>query len=599
MCPYCGVGCQLTYNVKDNTILFVEGKDGPANHEPPVRQGPLRLRLRAAPASPDQAADPQAGRAEAQATSPSIRTNWLRGVPRGDLGRGARRWPAAGCATSATRTASSALAGFGSAKGTQRRGVPVPEAGAHRLRLEQRRPLHAPVPRLERRRAAGRHQLGRGVEPGDATSRNAEVIFVIGANPTVEPSGRRDLDQERRRRRGAKLIVADPRRSDSRATRTYYLQFKPDTDVALLNAMMHMIVEEGLVDEAFIRDRTQRLRRAARERRRASAPRRWRRSAASTPRRSAKSRGCTRRRRASMILWGMGISQHVHGTDNARCLIALALMTGQIGKPGHRPASAARPEQRAGRVRLGPDPDVLSRTTSASTTPEARQRFETLWGTTLDPKPGLTVVEIMNAAHDGKIRGMYIMGENPAMSDPDVDHAREALADARASRRAGHLPHRDRATSPTWCCRRPRGRRRPARSPTPTAWCSSAARRSSRRATRSQDLWIISELARRLGLDWHYAHPREVFDEMRQCDGLDRRHHLGAARARMRGHLSVREGRRSGRAGGVHRALPDADAAARSFVPADLIPGGGAARRRVPVGADHRPPARALAHRQR
>ena len=128
-----------------------------------------------------------------------------------------------------------------------------------------------------------------------------------------------------------------------------------------------------------------------------------------------------------MILWGMGISQHVHGTDNARCLIALSLMTGQVGRPGTglHPLRGQNNVQGASDAGLIPMmfPDYR-RVDNAG----ARDAFEALWGASLDPKPGLTVVEIMDAVHAGKIRGMYIMGENPAMSDPDVAHARQALA---------------------------------------------------------------------------------------------------------------------------------------------------------------------------
>jgi formate dehydrogenase major subunit len=129
-----------------------------------------------------------------------------------------------------------------------------------------------------------------------------------------------------------------------------------------------------------------------------------------------------------MILWGMGISQHVHGTDNARCLIALSMMTGQVGRPGTglHPLRGQNNVQGASDVGLIPMmyPDY-QRVDNAGT----RSRFEEVWGMTLDPQPGLTVVEIMNAVHAGQIRGMYIMGENPAMSDPDVSHARQALSE--------------------------------------------------------------------------------------------------------------------------------------------------------------------------
>ena len=131
--------------------------------------------------------------------------------------------------------------------------------------------------------------------------------------------------------------------------------------------------------------------------------------------------------KASMILWGMGISQHIHGTDNARCLIALCLMTGQIGKPG----SGLHPLRGQNNVQGASDSGLIPMVFpdyQRVDNPDALARFEKLWGTKLDSKPGLTVVEIVHAILDGDIRGMYVMGENPAMSDPDANHAREALA---------------------------------------------------------------------------------------------------------------------------------------------------------------------------
>ena len=122
---------------------------------------------------------------------------------------------------------------------------------------------------------------------------------------------------------------------------------------------------------------------------------------------------------AAIIFWGMGISQHVHGTDNARCLIALAMITGQIGRPGTglHPLRGQNNVQGASDAGLIPMvyPDYQS-----VDDPEIRENFEALWQTPLDDKRGLTVVEIMDAVHRDEINGMYIMGENPAMSDPDV-----------------------------------------------------------------------------------------------------------------------------------------------------------------------------------
>ena len=161
---------------------------------------------------------------------------------------------------------------------------------------------------------------------------HAEVIFLIGANPiSNHPVAATWIKNAVKK--GAKFIYADPRRSELARHATHYLQFKPDTDVALLNAMMHTIVHEGLVNEAFIASRTigyEDLRKNVEGYSpEAMAPLCG--IPAETIKEVARLYATSK---GSMILWGMGISQHVHGTDNARCLIALTLMTGQIGKPG-------------------------------------------------------------------------------------------------------------------------------------------------------------------------------------------------------------------------------------------------------------------------
>jgi formate dehydrogenase major subunit len=216
-----------------------------------------------------------------------------------------------------------------------------------------------------------------------------------------------------------------------------------------------------------------------------------------------------------MILWGMGISQHIHGTDNARCLIALCLMTGQVGKPG----SGLHPLRGQNNVQGASDSGLIPMMYpdyQRVSTDEANARFEKLWGAKLDKKPGLTVVEIMNAAYEGKIRGMYIMGENPAMSDPDLEHARGAMA------KLEHLVVQDIFLTETAYL---------ADVVLPaTAWPEKDGTVTNtdrmvqlgRKALQPpgearEDLWITIELARRLGLPWTYKHPKDVFNEMRQC----------------------------------------------------------------------------------
>jgi len=211
----------------------------------------------------------------------------------------------------------------------------------------------------------------------------------------------------------------------------------------------------------------------------------------------------------------MGISQHVHGTDNARCLIALALVTGQVGRPGTglHPLRGQNNVQGASDAGLIPMvyPDYQS-----VESPEIRAKFETLWQTSLDDQRGLTVVEIMDAVHRDEIKGMYIMGENPAMSDPDVQHAREALA------KLEHLVVQDIFLTET-------AKYADVVLPA-SAWPEKdgTVSNTNRQVQMGRaalplpgnarlDWWIIQEIARRIGLDWSYAHPRDVFAEMKRA----------------------------------------------------------------------------------
>ncbi|HYY15687.1 MAG TPA: molybdopterin-dependent oxidoreductase, partial [Gammaproteobacteria bacterium] len=315
-------------------------------------------------------------------------------------------------------------------------------------------------------------------------------------------------------RAGKKLIVIEPFGSDLTLHASHFLQLRPATDVPLLNAMMHTIVSEGLHNPAFIERYTEgfeelcaRIQDYSPEK---VAP------ICGIPAETIKevARLYAKADKA-IIFWGMGISQHIHGTDNARCLIALALMTGQIGRRGTglHPLRGQNNVQGASDVGLIPMvyPDY-----QRVDDPAVRTKFEQLWGTKLDPEPGLTVVEIMHAIHEGTIQGMYIMGENPAMSDPNLHHARAALAKLK------HLVVQDIFFTET------AGFADvvlPASAfPEKTGTFTNTDRRVQlgRQAIdppgdARQDLWIIEELARRLGLAWNYAGPAEVFAEIRKA----------------------------------------------------------------------------------
>ncbi|MGE4242121.1 formate dehydrogenase subunit alpha [Ramlibacter sp.] len=567
VCPYCGVGCQLTYNVKDNRILYVEGRDGPANHGRLCVKGRYGF---------DYASHPQ------RLTKPLIRREGAPKLPHAALEphnvlevfREAT-WEealnlAAGKLKSIRDThGPKSLAGFGSAKGSNEEAYlfqKLVRTGFGSNNVDHcTRLCHASSV------AALLEGIGSGAVSNpvmDVTQ--AEVIVVIGANPTVNHPVAATW-MKNAVKNGKKLVVMDPRRSDLSRLAHRYLQFKPDTDVAMLNAMMHVIVHEGLVDRSFIESRTigyEELRRNVEGYSpEAMAPICG--IPAETLREVARLYATSK---GSMILWGMGVSQHVHGTDNARCLIALALMTGQIGRPGTglHPLRGQNNVQGASDAGLIP---MMFPDYQKVIEPDVRARFEKAWKLqpgTLDAQPGLTVVEVMHAVHDGKVRGMYIMGENPAMSDPDANHAREALA------KLDHLVVQDIFLTETAALADVvlPASAFPEKDGTFTntdRLVQMARKALDMPGEARQDLWIIQELAQRIGLPWNYTHVREVFDEMRHTmpsiggitwDRLERDHAVT--------YPCTKEGD-PGQSVVFTTDFPRAEGKAR-FVPADIIP---------------------------
>jgi formate dehydrogenase major subunit len=504
LCPYCGVGCQMTYRVRGDSIVGVDGRDGPANH------GRLCVKGRY---GYDYARHPQ------RLTRPLIRkAGTVKSVDstladfREASWEEALDFAAEGLKRILARDGKAALAGFGSAKGSNEEAYlfqKLVRTGFGTNNVDHcTRLCHASSV------AALLEGLGSGaVSNPVADVRYADVIVVIGANPTVNHPVAATW-MKNAAERGATLIVMDPRETELARHAAHFLKFRADSDVALLNAIAHVIVVEGLANERFIAERTEGYE-AFRENVLRTPPEAVEKLcgiAAETIRTVARSYA---RAKAAMIFWGMGVSQHTHGTDNARCLIALALMTGQIGRPGTglHPLRGQNNVQGASDAGLIPMmlPDY-GRVGDAA----VRARFEKLWGAALDPQPGLTVVEILDAANRGEIKGMYILGENPAMSDPDLAHARAGLASLEHlvvqdifltetaaladvvlpasvfAEKTGSFTNTDRTLQIGRAALSPPG----------------AAR---------QDLWIVQELARRFGIEWNYAGPREVFEEMRRA----------------------------------------------------------------------------------
>jgi len=507
VCPYCGVGCQLTYHIKDNKLVSVTGRAGPANenrlcvkgrfgfdyiHHPHRLKQPL-IRRDGVGKHANDTVDPANPWTHFRAAS------WDEALERA----------AAGLKVIRDTHGPGALAGFGSAKGSNEEAYlfqKLVRAGFGTNNVDHcTRLCHASSV------AALMQTIGSAAVTATFNEcRNSEVIIVIGANPTENHPVAATFFKNAAKR-GATLIVMDPRGQALKRHATHMLQFKPGADVAMLNAILNVIVTEGLYDRQYVQSQTAGFAELAEH------------VKDFTPDEMAPICGIDAdvlrtvarvyaRAKSAIIFWGMGVSQHVHGTDNARCLIALALICGQIGRPGTglHPLRGQNNVQGASDAGLIPMfyPDYKS-----VDDPDIRSRYEQAWGTRLDPKRGLTVVEIMKAVLADEIKGMYIMGENPAMSDPDLNHAREALAHLR------HLVVQDLFLTETafyadvvlpasaW----------PEKDGTVTN--TNRQVQMGRHALpmpgdARADWWIIQEIARRIGLAWSYTHPSEIYTEM-------------------------------------------------------------------------------------
>ena len=510
VCPYCGVGCQITYNIKDDKILSVDGRDGPANHGRLCVKGRYGFDY---VAHPGRLTKPLI-RKEGVGKDTSLEIDPMNPLThfREATWEEALDLAASGLKRIRDEHGGQAMAGFGSAKGSNEEAYLVQKlvrVGFGTNNVDHcTRLCHASSV------AALLECVGSGAVTAPFTeATNADVIVVTGANPTVNHPVAATFFKNATKN-GVKLIVMDPRGQALSRHATHMLQFKSGSDVALLNAIMHVITERGLYDENYIAGFTDGFD-ELKEHLKAFSPEAMAPICGIDPDTIRTVAEIIGNARSAMIFWGMGISQHVHGTDNARCLISLALMTGQVGRPGTglHPLRGQNNVQGASDAGLIP---IVYPDYQAVDSPEAKERFEKYWDAELDPNRGLTVVEIANAAYDGDIRALYIMGENPAMSDPDVSHAREALA------RLEHLVVQDIFMTETamfadvvlpasaW----------PEKDGTVTN--TNRQVQMGRSALpmpgdARQDWWIIQEIARRIGLDWNYTGPADVYEEMREC----------------------------------------------------------------------------------
>ncbi|MGI9338936.1 MAG: formate dehydrogenase subunit alpha, partial [Gammaproteobacteria bacterium] len=514
LCPYCGVGCQTTYHIRDNRILYAEGRDGPANHSRLCVKGRF---------GGDYA------RHRHRLTKPLIRKSGVAKDPQRMLDpddwrevfREAEWDEALDVAGNALRrirdeNGAGALAGFGSAKGSNEEAYlfqKLVRAGFGGNNVDHcTRLCHASSV------AALLEGIGSGAVSNQVSDvLKTEVAIIIGANPTVNHPVAATM-MKNAAARGVKLITIDPRGSALAEHAAMDMRIKPDSDVAFVNALMHVIIAEGMADEDFMRARTKDagLLKAQVEKCSPELMAPICGVSADVIRAAARLYGGAAR---AMIFWGMGVSQHTHGTDNARCLIALAMLTGNIGRDGCglHPLRGQNNVQGASDAGLIPMvfPDYKRVDDDA-----VRARFEDLWGCKLSGEPGLTVVEIINAAAGGEILGMYVMGENPAMSDPHAAHAREGLARLRM------LAVQDIFLTETAALADVVFPASVFAEKTGTFTNTDRMVQLGRRALdlpgdARQDLWIICQMARRLGLEWDYPGEESgvarVFDEMRRA----------------------------------------------------------------------------------
>jgi formate dehydrogenase major subunit len=524
VCPYCGVGCAITYHVDEErgAIAFAEGREQPGN------RGRLCVKGRY---GWDYAASAQ------RLTVPLIRTTYPKGALSEDVrgeGSGRRKKPGGlvdydqvmphfreatweeALDLVAERLKAihadggpGAIAGFGSAKCSNEEAYlfqKLIRAGFGTNNVDHcTRLCHASSV------AALLEGVGSGAVSttyGDIV--NADVAMLCGTNTTANHPVASSFFKQARRR-GTKLIVVDPRRERIAEHADYVCQIKPGTDVAFFNGLLHEIIRLGLVDREFIAERVtgygdlaKTVREYPPERAAAICG-----VDADTIREVARLWG---EAGAGVIYWGMGISQHTTGTDNARCLIALCSITGHVGKPGTglHPLRGQNNVQGASDAGLIP---MMFPDYQRVDQPKAHEKFSAAWGRDLDDKPGLTVTEIIGSALKGGVRGMYMMGENPFLSDPNINKVRKALAaleflvvqDIFLTETAEFAD----VVLPATSFLEKEG------TYTNTDRRVQIGRKVLEAPGEAREDWrVIQAIANRIGLEMHYESPREVFDEM-------------------------------------------------------------------------------------
>ena len=508
VCPYCGVGCQIEYNVEKNNIQYVNGVDGPANKNRLCVKGRFGFDY---VNNPERLTKPLIRiKNKVKDLHPSINFSNIHEYFREASWDEALDIASKGfLILKEKRNGKSNMAGFGSAKCSNEEAYlfqKLIRTGLNTNNVDHcTRLCHASSV------AALLETIGSGAVTAPFYEvEHSEVVIVIGANPTENHPVAATFFKNAAKK-GTKLIVMDPRGHSLKNHATHMLQFKPGSDVALLNSIMNVIIEEKLFNSKYINEHTTGFD-ELKKHLMSYSPELMESETNISPQMIREVARLFANTNKGIIFWGMGISQHVHGTDNARCLISLALMTGNVGRRG----SGLHPLRGQNNVQGASDAGLIPMMYPDYQLVENDEHkifFENLWNSDLDNKKGLTVVEIMDAIHDKQIKGMYILGENPAMSDPDLNHAREAL------QMLDHLVVQDIFLTETatyadvilpasaW----------PEKNGTVTN--TNRQVQMGRKAIESpgeakEDWWITNEIGKRLGLDWNYNHPKDIYKEM-------------------------------------------------------------------------------------
>ncbi|MSP13898.1 MAG: formate dehydrogenase subunit alpha [Chloroflexi bacterium] len=418
-CPYCGVGCQVDMHIKDDRIyrvtapfdsapnygnLCVKGRFGMdfVNHPRRLRTPLIRKEL--------------GGQRQPVGLDGFRPATWEEAL---DMA-------ASRLAQLVTRRGGDAIGTYASAKATNEDNYVFQKfvrAVLHTNNVDHCSRLCHSGSVTGLQLAIGSSAMSNSI----AEMEHLDTFIVTGSNTTeTHPVISLSL-KAAVRRHGAKLIVVDPRQIEMVDFATLWLRQRPGTDVAVFSAMAHVIVQEGLVNREFLAARTEGFEEYKSTLQEMTPE--WAAGVSGVPaediRRAARMYA---EAQAAAIYWGMGISQSTHGTENALCLANLALMTGQIGRPGTGLNPLRGQNNVQGASDSGALPPFLT-TYQRVDDPAARQRFEAAWGVPLSTVPGLTVTEMVDGALAGDIKGMYIMGENPLLTEPYLSHSRHAMAE--------------------------------------------------------------------------------------------------------------------------------------------------------------------------